>query len=66
MPELTERDRHAVTEYFERLRAVIDGTSNECLVCGQHVATYAQWRTCVYALPCRHRQWQGELPRARG
>lgn len=35
----------------------------QCVHCGTPVETYEKVGRCVYADPCGHRQWQGQVPR---
>lgn len=67
LPKITDAEmeeaRHAAAEYINKLASVMRGENRECLHCGVTVERYVRRHHCVYAEPCEHRQWNGNLPK---
>ena len=59
-PEVEE----AARKYIEHLARFETGEPVGCPECDAMVEGMRQVGRCVYLMPCRHRLWQGEIPKA--
>lgn len=62
MTDSLERHRELTVEEVKQIaRAMEQLSKNECHVCGAAIVQQEQVGHCVYARPCGHRLYQGEV-----
>lgn len=62
--EEIEQEQKEIDAFVEKLNALSDGSSRNCIHCGAIVTSMRKVGRCVYAEPCGCRLWQGDVPPA--